>query len=491
MGVAAPPEAVNQFTRGLLLWLVASLFLVPSTVALHGLKSVGMPAQLLGWVALLHWLGCTLRRDGSIAAGPQPARFMMGLLMGLSSISYGIAFSRPLVSLESGNANRLVYLLISAIGIALLLADGLRDMAAVRRVAEVAAYGSYFSAFIGLLQYFVSLNYNQILGKSLVFVLNTSDFGVGQFDTNIGRGFRAYGTADHAIEFAVVCSTMLPMALHLARHSGTRERRRLHTIGAATMALGTLLSISRSGIVGLVVGLVIYAWTMPRRSVANLAAAALSILVLTQVAAHGVLTTLRYLLLAGNSDPSLAHRSDNIPYILPLLKGRVWSGIGFGTYQPVVYRVLDDQYLVTLVNSGVLGAIGLALLFLAGATIARDGRRQLVDVSDRDFGQALAAGLLVLGVSAAFYDEFAFRQSALLVFVLLGLAGAYWRVSANAPDQSAARVGRTARTSGVTPLVSRNSTTQAAEEDDTDVVARQSNESFGARRTKQNVHGDN
>lgn len=455
-GFAAPPAAVQRFTRGLVLCLVASLFLVPSTVTLHGLKSVGMPAQLLGWVALLHWLGCSARRDGAIFPGRQPVRAMMGLLLGLSLISYGIAFSRPLVNLESGNANRLMYLLLAAMGISLLLADGLRDISAVRRVAEVALYGSYFSAVVGLLQYYTSLNYNQILGKTFVFVINTSDFGVGQFATDIGRGFRAYGTADHAIEFAVVSSTMLPLALHLSRHSGTRERRRLHTVGASALTLGTLISVSRSGIVGLGVGLLVYAWTMPRRSAANLAAAAITMLTLTQVAAHGVLSTLRYLLLAGNKDPSLAHRSDNIPYILPLLQGKTWSGIGFGTYQPAVYRVLDDQYLVTLVDSGVIGVVGLALLYLAGATLAREGRRKATLAVDKDLGQALAAGLLVLGISAAFYDEMAFRQSALLVFVLLGLAGAYWRVNGQAFPQPTQRHNGPLTSSDITLQAGRN-----------------------------------
>ena len=427
IGFTAPAGAVIRFSNLLSCSLVGSLFLVPSTIAVHGLRSVGMPAQLLGWTALLHWLGCTRRRDESMATGRQPVRYMMALMLGLSLISYGIGASRTLVPLENGNANRLAYLLAAGAGASLLLADGLKDLSMVRRVTVVALRGAYFSAVVGLLQYFISFDYNQILGKTFIFVINTSDFGIGQFDTTIGRGFRAYGTADHAIEFAVVCSALLPLALHQVRYACTAQERYLHACGAAVLSIGTLISVSRSGIVGLIVGLVVYAWTMPRRAVANLALAATCVLVATQLAAHGVLSTLRYLLFAGNNDPSLAHRSDNIPYILPLMKGKVWTGIGFGTYQPAVYRVLDDQYLVTLVSSGVIGMAALALLFLAGATLAREGRRRHAEASDKDLGQAIAAGILVLGVSAAFYDELAFRQSALLIFVFLGLAGAFWR----------------------------------------------------------------
>ena len=35
---------------------------------------------------------------------------------------------------------------------------------------------------------------------------------------------------------------------------------------------------------------------------------------------------------------------------------------------------------------------------------------------------------MVLAVSAAFYDLLAFRQSAFLLFLFMGLAGAYWRL---------------------------------------------------------------
>ena len=102
--------------------------------------------------------------------------------------------------------------------------------------------------------------------------------------------------------------------------------------------------------------------------------------------------------------------------------------IGFGTYQPIVYRFLDNEYYVMLVSCGTIGMVAFALMFVAAATLARAGRRTHAEPSYVDLGQALAGGVSVLAVSAAFYDLLAFRQSAFLLFLLMGLAGAYWRL---------------------------------------------------------------
>ena len=418
----------RQFNTALLRLLIMLLFLVPSTDTVRGLRSVGMPAQLLGWLALVAWTLGRFRRDGRLTEGRQPVRWIIGLLAAGSLMSYGLAFARPLVQLESGNANRLAYEFAAGAGMSLLLADGVPDLTAVRRMCRVLLNGAYFSAAIGLLQYFAGLDYNRLLSATQILVINTTDFGTSQFDTNIGRGFRAYGTADHAIEFAVVCSALLPLAIHSVFTATDKRQRRRHSLGAALLAVSALISVSRSGIVGLLLGVVVYGYERRPRDVLNLGVAVASVLVVVQVLAHGVLSTLRYLLFAGAQDPSVAHRQGNAAYITPLLQHHKWVGIGFGTYQPLVYRFLDNEYYVMLVACGTLGMVAFALVFLAAATLARAGRRKYTEPSDMDLGQALAAGVLVLAVSAAFYDLLAFRQSTFLLFLLMGLTGVYWRL---------------------------------------------------------------
>lgn len=418
----------RRFNTVVLRLIIASLFFVPSTDSLRGLRSVGMPAQLLGWLALTAWAVGVLRRDGRLADGKQPVRWIIGFLLGGSLLSYGLAFSRTLVRLESGNANRLAFEFAAGAGMALLLSDSIQDLTELRRLCRLLLGGAYFSAVIGLLQYFVGLDYNRLLSLTQILVINTSDYGTEQFNTNISRGFRAYGTADHAIEFAVVCSALLPLAIHSVLNASDARQRRRHTLGSALLAVSALISVSRSGIIGLMLGVVVYGYERRPRDVLNLCAAAAAVLVTVQVVAHGVLSTLRYLLFAGNRDPSVAHRQGNAAYLTPLLQHHQWVGIGFGTYQPLVYRFLDNEYYVMLAACGTIGMIALALMFLFTATLARTGRRRHAAPSDRDLGQALVAGVLVLAVSAAFYDLLSFRQSAFLLFLLMGLAGAYWRL---------------------------------------------------------------
>lgn len=420
-------ERASRSNRVLLLVATALLFAIPSTTVLRGLKSVGMPTQLLGWLALVSWIGGRVRGDGRLATSSQPLRPLFGVLAAGALVSYGLATARPLLPLELGNADRLGYVLAAGTGLALLLADGLPEPHDVFRIRNVLLAGGYFSATIGLVQRFAHFDLVKQIAKIPLLTQNNGDFGVAQFQTDIFRGFRAYGTADHAIEFAVVSSALVPLALHAFYTATTRHQREYHAIGAALLAVGSLISLSRSGVVGLAAGVLVYAVTLPKRRFLNLVAASVGLIVLLQVFAHGVVSTLRYLIFAGNSDPSVAHRTGDIPYITPLLQHHMWAGIGFGTFQPQVYRFLDNEYLVTLVQSGIIGMSLLVFLFLFSAWLASRARHTMTSPAARDMAQAVAAGVVVLGVSAAFYDELAFRQSAYLLFIFVGLSGALWR----------------------------------------------------------------
>jgi O-antigen ligase len=86
-------------------------------------------------------------------------------------------------------------------------------------------------------------------------------------------------------------------------------------------------------------------------------------------------------------------------------------------------QILDDQWLKTLLETGIVGA--LAWLWLYVRFIRRAGAEAKIDRSDR--------GLLLVGLTASvtafavgmfFFDAFSFIQVTFLLFILLALGAA-------------------------------------------------------------------
>jgi polysaccharide biosynthesis protein PslJ len=109
-----------------------------------------------------------------------------------------------------------------------------------------------------------------------------------------------------------------------------------------------------------------------------------------------------------------------------------WFGWGLGTFDPRIYFYLDNQYLGTLIETGIVGLVTMAALFLIGLFTARSVYRmsKLAGLTRLgELGRALAASMFVVITSFITFDALAFRMVAGMLFVLLGLIGAAWRIA--------------------------------------------------------------
>jgi O-antigen ligase len=80
-------------------------------------------------------------------------------------------------------------------------------------------------------------------------------------------------------------------------------------------------------------------------------------------------------------------------------------GQGFSTRQPVKHpetAILDDQWLKTLAETGIIGALGWLWLFCL----------------------SIAASVTAFAAGMAFYDAFSFIQVTVMLFIVLGLGAA-------------------------------------------------------------------
>jgi O-antigen ligase len=149
----------------------------------------------------------------------------------------------------------------------------------------------------------------------------------------------------------------------------------------------------------------------------------------------GLLGTIRYLFLHMFEDDSYEGRRQDYSVVGQFLKERPFFGRGFGTFLPDRYVYLDNQYLGLIMETGFVGMFAFVVLLAVGIGTAR-GARRFADAETRSLGQALAGAILAAAVTAATFDLLAFGIASGLLFLIIGCAGALWRVSA--PDRAAA-----------------------------------------------------
>jgi O-antigen ligase len=407
----------------------AALLLIPSTLQFAPLGAAGTPAQILGLAAAAWWLGVHLDRSRAALRPSQPTRTAMGAFVLAMLLSYVAAARRPVEALEVSAADRGMILVASWAGLLLLTTDGLvsrRDLLKLLRVL-VGCMG--FVGLLGILQYVTHTSYVdqlQIPGLSTGQVLSSV------YDRN---GFaRTAGTASHPIEFGVVLTMMLPLALHFAFTDSNRSRfGRWAPVVAICCALP--LTMSRSAFLGLavVIAVLVPSWPHPRRVMALIAIGAG--LGAVYVMLPGVLGTMLRLFTGISEDGSARSRTDSYALALEFIRQHLAFGRGLSTFLPS-YRILDNQYLGLLIEAGVVGLVAFLALLVTALVVALRLSRTLPDPSDRSLARSLMATIACAALSCATFDAFGFPQVSGMLFFAIGAIGALIRLGGPAPMES-------------------------------------------------------
>lgn len=398
------------------------LLAIPARLVLPGMGGAGRPSVAFGLGLLVWWLLAHLHPDLA-PRGRQPTRWLLCAFVLAVLVSYAAALDRGLLPLEGRSADRYLLVLGSWVGVALVAADGLRDRGDIDRVVRTLVALAVFTSVVGILQFRGLDLAPWIRVPGLVY--NAELVGLRQRG---GPAFnRVYGTQQHYIEFGVILAMILPLAVHRAL-TAIGARRRRGWLAVALIAAAVPFSISRAGFLGLIVGFVVLssAWPGQLKLKAYLIAA-LS-LVAYRGAVPGVLGTIRSAFLNYEDDPSIINRRADYAAVSSYVSDRPWLGRGPGTFVPEIYRVLDNQFLGTLIEQGALGVVSLATLLTGACVLARAVRVRAASEPDAHLGQALLATILVAVVASFTFDSLAFPTFSGLLFVLIGLTGAAWRL---------------------------------------------------------------
>ncbi len=134
-------------------------------------------------------------------------------------------------------------------------------------------------------------------------------------------------------------------------------------------------------------------------------------------------------------------RTDDYGPLFALWRKTPWLGRGLGTFDPGENRYLDNQYLGSLIDTGVIGLAALIVLLLVVMGCARGARRRSSDTQTRDLASAMLASIAAAAVTFATFDALAFPMNAGVLFLLFGCVGTLWRLvfQAQQAERGAAR----------------------------------------------------
>jgi polysaccharide biosynthesis protein PslJ len=309
------------------------------------------------------------------------------------------------------------------LGVMLLAADGIANLDRLRTVVRRIVMGATAMGALAALQFFTGLN----AVKYIVIPGLTRQYAFTDVGTR-GSLHRPTSTALTAIELAAVMAMCLPLAVHQARFAPPGRRLR-HWVQAAVIGAALPMTVSRTAVVALAAVLLVIlpTWTRRDRRIAyGVGIVATGIMWAT---IPGLIGTFTGLFAAVGSDTSTTSRTGAFQQAAPFIDQHPWLGHGFQTFFPQTYFFTDDEYLLSLIEIGVIGLLVLVALFVTGWFTARSARRASSDPRTRDLAQSLAAALAASAVAFGTFDAFSFSIISGLTFILLGCIGALWRLT--------------------------------------------------------------
>jgi cell division protein FtsW (lipid II flippase) len=403
-----------------------TVMVLPSDAVINAIGAEGYAAALVGMFAFAAFLAATLLGLHDPLQHRHPVRGVLCLLW-LSVLVTYILMDRGALNLaQAAAADRLMMQLAVITGVALVAAECLTSMRDVRRVLRALTWGGAFCGVVAALQYWIALDITPYLRELPGLSVNFENPAI------VAREAlnRVSGTSITAIELGVVAGMLLPLAIYLALYDTDRSARmRWAPVGLIGLAIPT--SVSRSAIISVGLACAVLVVLMPTRQRLIALCAAPFAVTAVFMSAPGVIGTLTTFFKAGTSDDSVMARVYDYPEVERLVSQAPWFGHGGGTYLPEnPMYILDNQYLKTAVELGLVGVVVLAAFFLVPFISALVARRRSGDPDLRLLCAALAGAALAAGVCSLTFDSLSFPMFSNVYALVIGLIGACWRLAA-------------------------------------------------------------
>jgi hypothetical protein len=401
-----------------------TLFVFPANAVVRAVGANGYVGSLVGLAALGVWVTAIGFGHYDPLKRRNPLRLGFALLWTSSLISYALMSLHRQPERVQLAGDRWVLQLAMMTGVAFVAADGIRTQEGIRRVVRAIALGASFCSILALLQFTLQLDLSPYLRMLPGLTVN---WEVQALDTRQGLA-RVAGTATHPIELGVVSAMVLPLALWLARFDmgGSAWRR---WVPALLLSGGAVVSMSRSAVVGLAGVLAVLLVLIPAKD-RTVGLLLLPVgLVGIFIAVPGYYRTMSNFFVAGGTgtDPSVEARTDDYSLVAREMADSPVFGQGPGRFIPRnALEILDNQYLATAIDLGLVGLVCLLVFLALPMTMALSVRRRTLDPQIRWLCAALAGAALASVACTFTFDSFSFPMFVGTQALIAGLAGACW-----------------------------------------------------------------
>ncbi|MEV5412351.1 O-antigen ligase family protein [Thermopolyspora sp. NPDC052614] len=414
------------------------LLIVPARLVFRYLPLSLTPANVISLIAALCWLFAQFTTTLGMAKGRNPVRTALFAHITATIATYGVATYGYLPSDELNLADHALVLIVAVVGLALLVCDGVRDANRLDFLLKCVVTAGAIVAVIGGFQFVLDLDLTRFLRLPILEYTSADAFVLERSDLR-----RVAATTGHPIEFGVVCAMLLPIAAHYGFQARERAEPALRWWACtALIAMGLMFSVSRSAMLGLVgVGVVLLLGWPARRRLQAIAVTG-GFLVAVWLLVPGLLSTFYGLFANLGADDSIRYRTHDYAVAADQIARHPWLGRGLATWYAPKHQVFDNQYILSAVETGLIGVIVIVAMFLTAAYAALRARHLSADPATRDLGLSLAAALTVPLIGMATFDLFSFATVTGVTFLLIGASGALLR-AVHGPGQVAQGRGPT------------------------------------------------
>ncbi|MGP3535740.1 O-antigen ligase family protein [Microbacterium sp. RD1] len=406
-------------------WLfvyVIVLYAIPSRLVIEQLGSAGAPSMLLGLASFGGWALFQLGRPTADAdrMARRPVRIAAVVFLLLIATSYLAGMIRPIDTDEVSPADVALLSVLSWTGALLVANDGIVSVARLRSLTGLLAWAGGLLAVLALLQF--------VTNDILIDRISIPGLRDAQFEVfSRGDFVRPSGTATHPIEFGLILTMLLPIALHFAYFSSERGRL-LRWAPVPLLAVAIALTFSRSAYVSVFVALAVLLIGWPPQRRRGFLIGMLVLAAALFAAVPRLFGTISSLFRNVGNDPSITSRTDSYELFWEFFVNAPLLGRGLGTFLPK-YRILDNQILMLLLGAGLLGTLAFLGLIAAGIWVAVRTAQKAHESSSRDLALAGAASIAAGAVGLTTFDGFAFPMTMGTLFLMLGIVGALYRLT--------------------------------------------------------------
>ncbi|MDU0292215.1 O-antigen ligase family protein [Saccharothrix longispora] len=407
------------------LYLLA-LLVVPARLVLSFVPMTLPPALVVALLLGVLWLSAQMVDTLGIGKGRNALRTAVAIYLAMHLATYAIATRRWLPTDELTVADSSMVRIVATISVAIFACDAIRTRERLDRVLKLVLACSGMIAFVGLVQFGAGVDLASYVSLPGLRVQENAYSAMES--RSIFR--RPTGTTNHPIEFGLVCAMAVPLGAHYVFHARDHGEPQLRWwLCLALVGLGALTALSRTAILGMAVSGIVLVATLPRRRKLTVSVLGLGFFLGASLVVPGLFGTLRGMFSNIEDDPSVKARTADYEAAADQIDLNPLLGRGFGTFLPTKYTILDNQFLLTLIENGYLGLFALIGMFLAACYATLRTRFLTRDESLRGLASCLLAAVLVGGIASVTFDLLSFGVATGMVFTMIGLSGAALRIA--------------------------------------------------------------